>query len=151
MQVKFLLIFLTTLLVASSSKLNMDLYIMYEPGSYVAKIESPQDQGFQYSLKIDQIEDEHTKFKTSIYLQAVSPPDTLSNSNFEKLEVKDIFWLNEQYLKAFEYFKNDPPGLSKSGEILSFELNQPDRDIYILEKIGSVWLRTKVEQFFEEH
>ena len=122
---------------------SQTLYLLWESDSNHSVIENKNDSSLVFYFYIDRLNEEFEEYVEPITFQAdVSYKITASLPD----SIRNIGWIRSSYITAFEGFQNKPIALNKSGNILSFDLNQSFKYIYILVKSDHGYKKFKAEQ-----
>lgn len=117
-------------------KASDDLYLRYDSQNENYSSQKTSNGREIFTFNIGAVKSTYSGDLPPLYFESLGAPKILSKTNLN-LKIRDIQWLKEAYLKAFEFFKNDPPGLNAQGEVLSFDLSKQFEKIFIIEYISS--------------
>jgi hypothetical protein len=94
-----------------------------------------------FTFRIDKLSDSYKE-----YLDALNFQSSKSKRQIKHLpnNIKDINWLREEYIKAFENFTNDPIGVGENGKVLVFNLKLHYSKIFIVTKENGSYCEVEV-------
>ena len=134
-------IFIISLMFITVDRQDETLYLLFDLDDYHEENLQRSDSSKIFSFRIEKLSGSHIE-----YIEPLNFQTSTTKRQIERLpnKTKDINWLREEYIKAFENFTNYPVGMGKDGNVLVFNLNRNYSKIYIVTKENGAYCQVEV-------